>query len=171
MPRNLIGGILTILIGVGYLLMTLDLRASALDDTVGPAGFPKALAYALIVLGFLLCLQSVAAIILQRSQTLAAAAQTLPGADEARPSAVGSLHGILRAAGLLGLGIVYLLIVRWFGYLPSVALLMIATTVYLGTPFSLRVIAIGVAGATLYWAIFVWLLGIPLPSGILGGLL
>lgn len=168
MPRNLIGGILTVLIGVGYLAMALNIRTSALDDAVGPAGFPKALAYAVIGLGLILCLQSITAITMRRSaRPLAAGPEAEPEAPEEQGS---TLRGVLKAGGMLALGIAYLLIVRWLGYVPSVALLMIASAVYLGTPFSLRVVWIGVAGALVYWAVFVWLLGIPLPAGILGNL-
>jgi len=83
-------------------------------------------------------------------------------ADARRPPGVRS---VARAGGMLLLGIGYLLIVRFLGYIPSIALLMIAATLYLGTPFSWRVPAIGVAGALVYWLVFVWLLGIPLPAG------
>ena len=167
MPRNLIGGILTLVIGAGYLAMANNLRASALSDTVGPAGFPKALAYVVILLGLILCGQSLAAMLAARSRALAPTA-----AEGAEPASDGSesLRGILKAAGLLALGIVYLMVVRWLGYLPSVAVLMIASAIYLGTPLSLRVVAIGVAGAIVYWVMFVWVLGIPLPPGVLGKL-
>ncbi|MDQ3557843.1 MAG: tripartite tricarboxylate transporter TctB family protein, partial [Pseudomonadota bacterium] len=88
-------------------------------------------------------------------------------ADEDRPQ---GLRSVARAGGMLLLGIGYLLIVRFLGYVPSIALLMIAATLYLGTPFSWRVPAIGVAGALVYWLVFVWLLGIPLPAGRLAEL-
>ncbi len=164
MPRNLIGGIATILIGLGYLAMTLQIRASALDDSVGPAGFPKALAIALIGLGLILCVQSLWAL---RGRRLAAARTP---AGESGGESHGGAQGILRAAGMLALGIAYLLILRWLGYVPSIALLIIAAALYLGTPFSWRVVAIGIAGAVAYWVVFVWLLGIPQPPGLLAGI-
>lgn len=166
-PRNLIGGVLTILIGVGYLAMTLNLRTSALADTVGPAGFPKVLAYALIGLGLVLCAQSLFAL-RARSAAVPAMAADLP--EDAEAERGSGLSGVLRAAGLLVLGILYLLVIRWLGYVPSVALLMIASAVYLGTPFSARVVGIGVAGAVVYWLVFVLLLGIPLPGGVIADL-
>jgi hypothetical protein len=175
MPRNLIGGILTVLIGVGYLAMAYQLRVGALSDTVGPAGFPKVLGYAVVGLGLILCAQSVAAMLARRSALpLAAGGPAVPAATEAEDKGGGdagdSLRGVLKAGGMLAIGIVYLLVVRWLGYVPSVALLMIAAAIYLGTPFSLRVVGIGIAGALVYWIVFVWVLGIPLPPGILGNL-
>ncbi len=165
MPRNLIGGIATVLIGLGYLAMILQLRASALDDSVGPAGFPKALAIALIGLGLVLCVQSLWAL---RGRRLAAARTP---AGESGGESHGGTQGILRAAGMLALGIAYLLILRWLGYVPSIALLIIAASLYLGTPFSWRVVSIGVGGAVAYWVVFVWILGIPQPPGLLRGIL
>lgn len=162
MPRNLIGGVASIAIGAGYLFMAASIRTSALDDAVGPAGFPKGLAFAMIGLGLVLCLQSFWAL---RARHLAAAR----GAGEAGDGSHGLL-GVVRAAGMLGLGIGYLLIVRWLGYVPGIALLITAAAVYLGTPFSWRVVAIGLAGAVAYWVVFVWVLRIPQPAGLLAGL-
>jgi hypothetical protein len=167
MPRNLIGGVATIIIGVAYLAMAQGLRASALSDSVGPAGFPKALAYALIILGVVLCTQSLLAI---RGRRSAAAADGPSAAADAAANGedFGGVRGVSKAAGMLALGVLYLMIVRYLGYVPSIALLIIAASLYLGTPFSWRVAAIGIAGAVIYWVVFVWILGIPQPPGLLG---
>jgi hypothetical protein len=167
MPRNLIGGVATIVIGVAYLAMAYGLRESALSDTVGPAGFPKSLAYALIILGAILCAQSLVAIRARRS-TVAAGGSASTGEGAAEGEDLGGVRAVWRAAGMLALGIVYLTLIRHLGYLPSIALLIIAAALYLGTPFSWRGVAIGAAGAVVYWVIFVWILGIPQPPGLLG---
>ena len=159
MPRNLIGGIATIVIGASYLVMALSIRASALDDSVGPAGFPKALAVAMIGLGLMLCAQSFWAMRQRRVTAAPSAAETEGGGG----------RGVIRAAGMLALGIAYLLIVRYVGYLPSIALLIIAAALYLGTPFSWRLVAVGIAGAIVYFVVFVLILGIPQPPGLLAG--
>ncbi len=165
--RELIGGIAAIVIGAGYLVMAFGLRESALADAVGPAGFPKALAYAMIGLGAILCAQ---ALLAARAGRQAAAAPGVPEAAdddldaEARRSGLG---GLGRAAGMLALGIGYLLVVRYLGYILSIALLIVAAALYQGAALSWRVFAIGIAGALAYWLIFVLLLGIPLPGGLL----
>ena len=148
--------------------MSFRIRASALDDSVGPAGFPKALAVALIGLGLILCAQSLWAL---RGRRLAAVrGPAASGTDLHGEPRGGMPQGMLRAAGMLALGIGYLLILRPLGYVPSIALLIIAAALYLGTPFSWRVVAIGAAGAVVYWMVFVWLLGIPQPPGLLAGI-
>jgi len=166
MPRNLIGGIATIVIGAAYLVMASGLRASALSDSVGPAGFPKALAYGMIGLGLVLCFQSLVALRARRRAGVVGGGLT--GVDaNTDDEDLGTMHCVLRAAGMLALGIVYLLIVRYLGYVPSVALLIIAVSLYLGTVFSWAVVAIGITGALVYWVVFVFILGIPQPPGFL----
>jgi hypothetical protein len=68
---------------------------------------------------------------------------------------------------MLGLGILYLLVVRYLGYVPSIALLLVAVSLYLGTAFSWRALAIGVGGAAIYWLLFDLILGIPQPDSML----
>jgi hypothetical protein len=63
----------------------------------------------------------------------------------------------------------YLVVVGSIGYLPAIALLMLATARYMGRPWSAQLIALALGGACLYYLIFVRLLGIPLPPGIWPG--
>jgi hypothetical protein len=166
-PRNLIGGIATMAIGAAYLAMASGIRASALSDSVGPAGFPKALAWAMMGLGLILCVQALMALRAQRSTV---AAGRTPSTDDADTEGDVGLHGIFRATGMLALGVAYLLMVRYLGYVVSIGLLIVAASVYLGAAFSWTVVAIGLAGAVAYWVVFVLVLGIPQPPGLLGGI-
>jgi putative tricarboxylic transport membrane protein len=161
MWHNLIGGVATIAIGGAYLAMAFTIRASALSDSVGPAGFPKLLAWIAIGLGAILCGQAFLAL---RARPAGVPA---PAAPHAPTEGRGSLDGLLRAGGMLAIGIGYLLIVRYLGYIASIALLIVASALYLGTPFSWRVIAIGIAGAVVYYIVFDLILGIPQPTGLL----
>ncbi len=67
---------------------------------------------------------------------------------------------------MLLIGMAYLALVGTIGYLPAVALLLLATARYVGRPWSLELVAVATGGAVLYWLIFVRLLGIPLPPGL-----
>ena len=170
MARDLIGGLAAILIGAGYLAMAVQIRASALSDTVGPAGFPKLLAAIMIGLGVILCGR---ALIANRARAVpkGAGVSVAPAADELESeSEFSGLGGLARAGGMLAIGILYLLIVRTVGYVPAVAALIIAAALYGGAALSWRVFAIGIAGAVLYWLVFVLFLGIPLPGGPLADL-
>jgi hypothetical protein len=165
MWHNLIGGVATIAIGAAYLAMASTIRASALSDSVGPAGFPKLLAWIAIGLGVVLCGQAFLA--------FRAPPAGIPAAEAAdvRPTAEGhvALQGVLRAGGMLAIGIGYLLVVRHLGYIPSIALLIVACALYLGTPFSWRVVAVGIGGAVVYYLVFDLTLGIPQPPGLISG--
>jgi putative tricarboxylic transport membrane protein len=171
MARDLIGGLAAILIGAGYLALALQIRASALSDTVGPAGFPKLLAAIMIGLGVILCGRALIA----TRRRMAASPVAVGGPAEAAAEAdseseFSGLGGLARAAGMLAIGIAYLLIVRVVGYVPAVAALIVAAALYGGAVLSWRVFAIGIAGAVLYWLVFVLFLGIPLPGGPLADL-
>jgi multiple sugar transport system ATP-binding protein len=76
------------------------------------------------------------------------------------------IHAHRRAAGMLLLGMGYLVLVGTIGYLPAIALLILATARYMGRPWSAQLVLIAAGGALLYQLLFVRLLGIPLPTGI-----
>lgn len=157
LTRDMVGAIAAILIGAVYLYFAHQLRVSALDDTLGPSGMPRILGWLMIALGAVLMVQAFAA-----RRAVAVAAQ---------PAEKGEWEGqgrkIAYAAGLLVIGAAYLFVVETLGYLISIALLIIATATYLGAGFRGRVVAIGVLGAVFLYAMFVALLGVRMPAGIL----
>lgn len=155
MNRTLVGGLLAMAVGGVYLLFAFQIRTTSLADSTGPAGLPKAYGLLMIALGLALSIEAL-----------------LSGGDDKEISTkADGRRRILRAAGLLTIGIVYLLIVPHAGYILSITLLIIAVAAYQGMPLSLRLIGIGFGGATALWATFVWLLGIPLPAGWFSGIL
>jgi putative tricarboxylic transport membrane protein len=133
------------------------IRVSRLEGVVGAQAVPKGLAISLAILSVLLIAQD-----LWRGRRAAA---TADGVD-----ADSGSHAHLRAAGMLLIGAGYLVVVGTIGYLPAIALLVLATARYMGQPWSAPLVAVAVGGALLYDLIFVWLLGIPLPPGIWPGL-
>jgi hypothetical protein len=150
--RALIGGIATTVIGLIYLFLAFQIRASALADSTGPAGLPKAYGMIVIGLGIILSIEA-----LIRG----------PGAEDDRRH---DHRAILRAGGLFLIGVAYLLVVPYAGYVSTIALLIIAVAVYQGVARSPRLLVIGGGGALALWAIFTGLLGIPMPAGLLAGL-
>lgn len=156
LTRDLVGGIGTIVIGIVYYFFASQIRVSALDDTVGPAGMPKA--YGIILVGLGLIIAAGAVIKTSRARTANAAPK-----DEW----AGQGYKIVRAAGLLLIGILYLLLVGYVGYAPGIALLIFATAFYQGAPRTWRLFTVSVGGAAVMWCIFVLLLGVSMPSGSL----
>lgn len=160
LSRDFVGGIATIVIGSVYLYFAYQLRVSALDDSMGPSGMPKIYGWLLVGLGAILLLQ---ALIVRRTAALANGAAK--GAEKGEWDGQG--RRIAWAAGLLLIGIAYLFVVETLGYLISIALLIVVTAAYLGAGIKGRVIAIGVGGAVFLYAMFVALLGVRMPAGIL----
>lgn len=170
MSRNLIAGLAAVVIGGVYLWMAFGLRASALADAVGPAGLPRILGMIMVGFGLVLCAQA----LLAGSRSAAPAVPAVPaggdvGPAEGEPDEAGGfgLSGVARAGGLLAIGIGYLLIIRTVGYIVAVGALIIVAALYGGARLSWRVFAIGAAGAAVYWILFVEILRIPLPAGML----
>jgi hypothetical protein len=72
---------------------------------------------------------------------------------------------IARAAGVIAIGVLYIVLVPWLGYVLSLAMLIAATTYYQGGGLSGRVGLVAASGALFFWVLFVFFLGIPHPPG------
>ena len=165
MTRDLAGGLFAMVLGGIYLLYATRIHSTALDDTVGPAGFPKALAVIMIALGLLLVVQTLAT-------GLRRAKPSPDGRGDADAEASGlQPRAVIRAGGMLLLGILYVAVVPYAGYLVTTAALAMAVALYQGVDFSWRVVAVSIGGAVALWIIFNLLLGVGLPAGRLGDLL
>ncbi len=151
LTRDFVGGVAALVIGGVYLVYAYDLRASALDDLVGPGGMPRAYGWVMVLLGAALCLV-----------TLATRRTAETGAEW-----TGQGRRIAWAAGLLGIGILYLLVVKTLGYLLSMMLLIAATMVYHGERPSAKMIGTAIFGGIVLWALFVFVLGVSMPPGLL----
>jgi hypothetical protein len=147
--------------GVGYGLLALaglywlsadQIKVSRLEGIVGAQAVPKGLAVSLAVLSVLLIAQG--------------RLRTRPAPAPAGEAEAGESRANLRAAGMLLIGMGYLVVVGTVGYMPAVVGLVLATALYLGQGPSARLMLLAVGLAVLYYLIFVRLLGIPLPPGI-----
>ena len=147
--------VLLVLAGL-YWLGADQIRVSRLEGIVGAQAVPKGLAVSLAILSVLLLAQA-----LCRSRRAAAA-------TGAETESLGTTAH-LRAAGMLLIGMGYLVVVNTIGYVPAVALLVLATARFMGRPWSAELILLSLGGALLYYLLFDGLLGIPLPSGIWPG--
>jgi putative tricarboxylic transport membrane protein len=152
--RDFAGGLAAILIGAIYLMFAYELRTSALDDSVGPGGLPRAYGWIMLVLGLMI---SAGAVFKQ------ARAGSSP---DLRTEWKGQGRRILWAAGLLLIGTVYVLSIGMLGYPLAIALLLIAVALYQGARPGLQLVAIGIGGAAFLWVAFVLVLGVSMPKGL-----
>jgi putative tricarboxylic transport membrane protein len=134
-------------VGVAYYWLTTQVQQSALDDTVGPVGLPRF--YALLLVGLSAILIVHAASVLFR--------QNRASSGEPRQS--------WRFLGMLLIGVLYVVVVPWLGYLLSIGLLIGTTAWYQGGSIDRRVILVAASGAVLLWVLFVAFLGVPQPIG------
>ena len=158
MGRDVTVGVGLLVLAGLYWLGADRIRVSILEGGVGAQGVPKALAVTLAVLTMLMIAQSA----WQRYRA--------PAPQRARVADAEATRKHLRALGMLAIGVAYLVLVSIIGYVLAVALLMLATAVYIGRPLSARLAGIAATGAVLYYLLFVIFLGIPLPAGIWPGL-
>jgi len=154
--RDLVFGAACLALAVGYYLMAAAIPESALSDSVGAQGLPKTYAVVLGVLSLLLMVRSSAG---KRSHRERSHRNAPPSPSRPAPY-------VLRAAGMLVIGIVYLAVIPWTGYILALAGLISATTYYQGGGLNGRVALVALSGALFFWVLFVAVLGIPHPPGI-----
>ena len=153
MNKDLISGIGLCCLALAYYVASRTIATSTLEDDFGPHGLPNILAIALGLTGILLAVRG----FLTRPR-LQSMAETAGPSPHGRP---------LRAMGLLAIGFAYVLAVDKLGYAVSIALLIAGVAWYEGLRLSLRLVAVAIGGAALFWLIFVRLLDVPQPAGLL----
>lgn len=168
-PRDVWIGLLALAFSAWYWRAAGDIPISPLDGIVNAAAVPRALAVAMMVFAAILILRALA---LEALYLRAARRAQGPVAD--RPEEEGRRFTPmqhLKAIGIVVIGIVYLLVLPWLGYLPSVVLLVTATSVYIGARAGAYTLGVATGLAVIYYLLFVQLLDIPLPAGIWPGLI
>jgi len=150
--KDLIAAAILLLIGGAYFAATLEIPSSTLDDGVGPRGFPLVVAFGLVV---------VAAAIAFRALMVMPANAHAPDDDQECESRWP------RALGILAFGALYIPLAMLLGYALALFLLLIAVPLYEGMRFSWRVPAVAAGGAAVFYVLFVLVLGVRQPEGLL----
>ncbi len=149
MARDLTCSAILLVIAAGYYSVASHIGRSALADGVGPAGLP--VVYALVLATIALVLAG-KAVLLRAADSAAVAGKPALG------------FGLRRAAGAFAIGVGYVLIVPLAGYFLTLVLVIAAMALYQGERASARLATIAVAGAAVFWLLFVGLLGVPMPA-------
>lgn len=152
MRRDAITGIVLLVLAVLYYKMADALPRSLLSDNVGADGFPKLLAVSLFVLSSILLAMG---LFKRRSTNI----------TEEQEQKAHEKQAALKAAGMLILGIFYLLAVSFIGYPLAAGLLIAAVILYHKEAFSLKVVITAGIGGIFFWLFFVFALEIPMPMG------
>jgi hypothetical protein len=158
MTRDLVSGGILLVFSVVYYLMAAAIPPSLLADTVGPGGMPKSYGIALGILSILLIAQALYA--RRRAAIAGRPMRRDPGKTKEE------IHSALRAAGMLAIGVVYVIVLPYLGYIVSLALLIGATAWYQERARMRWLWVSAVVGAVLFYVIFVLVLQIAEPAGI-----
>ena len=166
--RDLAFGIAALTLSVVYYRMTVAIPETQLADAIGPQGLPTIYAALLATLSLILIVRSVRIGKLEPKAAVLSAADKMtelkaesPGASE--PAVRRRVWW--RVVGMLGIGVGYIVVVPWLGYVPSLAGLIVAATYCQGGAVNRRGAAVAVSGAVFFWLLFVVLLRIPQPQG------
>jgi putative tricarboxylic transport membrane protein len=156
--KDLIGaGICLALAGAYWIGATRIRESSLIGKGVGADALPRGLAIALAVLALILILQNV----LQRRKG------PLPEDAPATPERLAEArHKHLRAAGMFLIGLGFLLVVGYVGYIPAIFAMICITAVYNGRPMSWRIAGIAAVLTAALYILFDIVLRIPMPEGI-----
>ncbi len=100
--------------------------------------------------------------------SLACLAQTLRDETIDRPTEKIPADGWFRIGATLATLIGFAVVLEWLGFLLSTFLLMVLLLRAIEAPKWPKVIVVALATAALSYGLFAWLLGVPLPAGVLG---
>lgn len=160
--RDLLFGIATLVVAAVYYGLAVTIPQSDLADPVGPQGLPRVYAVLLAALSLILIARS-----------LRSAKPASRNAERQNPEPSGSRIPIpgrgsraLRVIGMLLIGVAYIVVLPWLGYLLSVAALITATIYFQGGVINGRSILVALSGAVCLWLLFIWLLRIQYPAGL-----
>jgi len=150
--KDLLGAAILLLIAGAYYSATLRIPLSTLDDGVGPRGFPLVLTIALVIVAI----------------AIAGRALTRVPAEIRNQDAVKEVEARWpRALGVLAFGALYISASVVLGYSLALFLLLVAVPLYEGLRFSWRVLAVAGGGAAFFYVLFVMVLGVRQPEGLL----
>jgi putative tricarboxylic transport membrane protein len=166
LPKDFWIGLAMLVSAACYWLGAEDIPISPLDGAVNASAMPKMLAVALGLLALMLMAQA----FFKWQQANQQAAQD-NATSQGQEGSGQRWHEHRRALGLIGIGAAYLVLLPVLGYWIGVALLIAVTAIYMGARPSLRLGALSLALATCFYLLFVQLLHIQLPAGLLGSLL
>lgn len=136
---------------------------SPLDGEVNAAAMPKMLA---TVLGFLSVLL-ITKVLIKALKTKRAGVRDAQNTSNEATKKTTRWGEHARALGLVVIGVLYVALLPVLGYLISVALLIAAIALYMGATFGARFVGIIAVIAVCFQLLFVQVLHIQLPAGIL----
>ena len=177
--KDLLTALILLLVAGGYYAGSRGINQSALADEVGAAGLPIAYASALAALALALIVKTFVTwrfVGLTGVRAGSRASVRYEGRAEVRAegrsgAGVGNeFRGegarLLRAAGMLAIGVGYVAAVNFTGYALALVAVIAMVAVYQGERMDWRLAGIAVGGGALFFVFFDQVLGIDMPVGV-----
>jgi hypothetical protein len=149
MKKDLAGSAILLILAALYYAASTQIASSTLEDQVGARALPSVIAALLVIIAVIIAIR-----------TIVAAPVPVSGEKDAEAPWP-------RALGMLTLGVMYIPAAGVLGYWPALLLLLIAVPLYEGMKLSWRVPVVALGGATFFWLLFSYVLGVQQPEGIL----
>lgn len=167
MLKNFICGILTMIAAGIYITAANQLPVSRLCDGVGASGFSLLIGWTLLGLSVLLIAQTLI------STRVAAQPATDLQPDEAGLDDVWAhpKRTLTRAVDLIAIAAGFVIALSLLGNHISIALLIAATAAYISKSASRQILVVALGGAVFLYVLFVRVLGIAMPAGLLEGVM
>lgn len=149
MKKDLAGSAILLAIAALYYAVSTQIQASTLEDQIGPRALPSMIALLLVFIGLAIGFRAIVSV---------------PVTSPAEKDAEAPWP---RAFGMLLIGALYIPVASVAGYWPALLLLLIAVPLYEGMKPSWRVGAVALGGASFFWLLFRFVLGVQQPEGLL----
>ena len=150
---DLIAAAVLLIVAAGYFVASGEINRSALADEVGAAGVP--VVYAATLAGLAVALTIKALI-----------AAKFGGGTSRDGDSAGVRRRLVRAAGMLAIGVAYLAVVAVAGYLLTLVAIIALVALYQGERMGWRLAGIAAGGGVLFFVFFDRLLGVDMPAGL-----
>jgi hypothetical protein len=173
-------GAATLALSAGYYGIAGRIPDSQLADAIGPDGLPKIYAVLLAALSLILIVRSRTTVRLKPDATKDPVRLKPDTTERARHRSyvvsafrrtrgLSSFSSSARWLAMLAIGVAYIVLVPWLGYVLALAGLIFATTYCQGGGGDRPVMGLAIValcGAIFCWVLFVLVMGIPQPPGL-----
>ena len=149
----MIAASLLLIVAAAYFVAAGEINRSALADEVGAAGVPVVYAATLAGLAVALAIKALVA-------------AKFGGGTSRDGDSAGVRRRLVRAAGMLAIGVAYLAVVAVAGYLLTLVAVIALVALYQGERMGWRLAGIAAGGGVLFFVFFDRLLGVDMPAGL-----
>jgi hypothetical protein len=145
------------LLGLALVVLSSGLRQGSIPDPIGPGGWPK-------LLGAIL-MTAMGANIARRLVSWRTTSDTMVLSDGGKDDVAGRPATVLRPAFVLCSAVVWMLVVRWSGFIVATTGFLMAGLALMDVRSAAKLLLVPILFALTAWLLFGALFGVRLPAG------